>query len=100
MPYDRLLYSTHASRRMYERTIYPRDVRHVLKTGEVIETYPGDLPLPSYLVLGWMESELGHRVPVHVVAADDDEGAETHVITVYKPDLERWETDYKTRRRR
>ena len=52
MSYDHLIFTTHASRRMYERVIYPRDVRHVLHTGEVIEAYPDDLPLPSYLVLG------------------------------------------------
>ena len=99
MPYAHLLYSTHASRRMYERALYPSDVNLVLRTGEVIETYPDDLPLPSYLMLGWIEPATGQREPVHVVAADDAETQTTHVITVYRPDLERWEADYKTRRR-
>ncbi len=95
MSYDHLIYTTHASRRMYERVIYPRDIRHVLHTGEVIEAYPDDLPLPSYLVLGWIEPEPGRRVPVHVVAADDDVDHQTHVITVYLPDPDRWTSDYK-----
>lgn len=99
MVFDRILLSTHAARRMYERGVYPADVQRVLATGTVIETYPDDLPLPSYLVLGWVDSEREQRAPVHVVAADDDEHATTHVITVYKPDLERWEPDYRTRRK-
>ncbi len=37
-----------------------------------VETYPDDLPLPSYLVLGWIGTEREKPEPVHVVAADDD----------------------------
>lgn len=100
MPYDHLIYTTHASRRMYERAIYPHDVRHVLQTGEVIETYPDDLPLPSYLLLGWIEPEPGRHMPVHVVGADDDAAHETHIITVYVPAPDRWAPDYRTRTNR
>lgn len=97
MPYGSLSFTTHATRRMYERAIYPRDVRHVLQTGEVIETYPTDWPLPNYLMLGWVEPEPGRREPVHVVGADDDAAHVTHVITVYIPDPNRWTPDYRTR---
>ena len=99
MLHERILFSTHAARRMYERALYPDDVRHVLSAGEIIETYADDLPLPSYPALGWIEPEPGRREPVHVVAADDDEGIVTYLITVYRPDPERWEADYKTRRK-
>ena len=92
MLHERILFSTHAARRMYERALYPEDVRHVLSAGAE------DLSLPSYLALGWIEPEPGRREPVHVVAADDDEGFVTHVITVYRPDPECWEADYRTRR--
>lgn len=56
-------------------------MKHVLPTGEVIESYPNDLPYPSKLMLGWR----GNR-PLHVVAADNLESGETIVITVYEPD--------------
>jgi hypothetical protein len=79
---------------MFERQIAPRDVRHVLDTGEVIEDYPNDTPYPSRLVLGW----LGPR-PLHVVAADATDTWETIVITVYEPDPNRWEPGYRVRRR-
>ena len=100
MPYGHLIYTTHAARRMYERAVYPRHVRHVLQTGEIIEVYQDDRPLPSYLMLGWIEPEPGRRLPVHVVAADDDAAHVTHVITVYIPDPDRWTPDYRTRTNR
>ena len=84
---------------MYERSVYPSGVRQVLPAGTVIETYPDDAPLPSYLMLGWVETEREGRIPVHVVAADDAESETAHVITVYRPDPGRWEQDYQTRRR-
>ena len=48
-------------------------------------------PYPSTLVLGWV----GDR-PVHVVAASAP--AEKIVITVYEPDLARWEPGFKKRK--
>jgi hypothetical protein len=52
---------------------------------------PGLNPYPSTLVLGWV----GDR-PVHVVAASAP--AERIVITVYEPDLARWEPGFKKRK--
>jgi hypothetical protein len=78
---------------MLRYRILSRQVRVVLESGERIEEYPEDEPLPSYLMLG----EAG-RV-IHVVAADDAEVDETIVITTYEPDPAVWEADYKTRRK-
>jgi hypothetical protein len=78
---------------MFRRHIGARDVRRVLETGEQIESYPHDTPYPSRLVLGW----LGSR-PIHVAAADNPNGDETIVISVYEPDPNLWEPDFKTRR--
>lgn len=100
MPYTDLLFSTHAARRMYERGIYREDVQRALVTGEVIERYPDDTPLPSYLLLAWLDREPGQHLPVHIVCADEAERERTHIITVYWPDLDRWQPDYKTRRER
>ncbi len=78
---------------MFEREISLEDVRHALKTGELIEDYPDDTPYPSRLVLGWRGTQ-----PIHVVAADNDKDRETIVITTYEPDPDRWEPDYKRRK--
>jgi hypothetical protein len=79
---------------MFQRRISAKDVRQVLKTGEVIESYPDDIPYPSCLVLGWR----GER-PLHVVVADNADGCETIVITVYEPDAQAWEPDFRRRKR-
>ncbi len=80
---------------MFQRQVSEKDVRLVLETGEVIEDYPDDTPYPSQLMLGWS----GAR-PLHVVAADDNEGQRTIVITVYEPDLEHWEPGFRRRKMR
>ena len=61
--------------------------------GQVIEPYLTDRPLPNCLLL-----HMGEQ-PLHVVAAVDVEAGIGYVITAYRPDLEHFEADYKTRRR-
>lgn len=91
MALDRLVFRVHAIQRMFQRAIDADDVRYVLKTGEVIERYPSDTPYPSYLVLGWRPSR-------PVVAADDVVSEETIVITVYEPEPDLWELDFRRRK--
>jgi hypothetical protein len=79
---------------MFQWRVGVADVRAVLETGDAIEEYPDDTPFPSRLVLGWR----GGR-PLHVVAADDPGTDQTVVITVYQPDPNRWEANFRTRRR-
>jgi hypothetical protein len=86
-----LIFRVHAIQRMAQRGLKVEDVRHVLDAGEVIENYPNDHPYPSTLVLGWV----GDRA-VHVIAASAP--AERIVITVYEPDLARWEPGFKKRK--
>lgn len=79
---------------MFQRNISEADVYRVLETGEVIETYPDDAPYPSRLLLGWSGSR-----PLHVVIAEDSEEGITIVVTVYEPDLLRWEPGFRRRAR-
>jgi hypothetical protein len=83
----------HALEQMMERGITRETVKEVLRHGEIIEDYPDDKPYPSALFLGWIRSE-----PFHAVAAFDSLTEKCFVITAYKPDLEHFESDYKTRR--
>ena len=83
----------HGLERMLQRGISRKTVKEVLLTGEIIEDYSDDKPFPSALFLGWIEEE-----PFHVVAAFNHARNYCFVITVYKPDLEHFESDYKTRR--
>ena len=88
-----VLFRVHALQRMFERRISVDDVYAVIARGEVIEDYPDDRPYPSRLVLGW----IGAR-PLHTVVADNLSENELIVITVYEPDSEVWEADFKRRK--
>lgn len=89
----KLVFRVHAVQRMFQRRISVEDVRYVLDTGEIIRDYPDDKPFPSMLILGWRGAQ-----PLHVVAAHDPYADETIVITVYEPDPEPWEPDYKRKK--
>ncbi|KFN38614.1 MAG: hypothetical protein JU82_10845 [Sulfuricurvum sp. MLSB] len=88
------IYRTHAIERMFQRDVNEEDVEHVVKNGEIIESYPDDYPYPSFLVLGYF-----NKRPLHVVYARD-EAENVIVITVYEPTAEKWMEDLKTRRER
>lgn len=93
MEFERLHFSGHALRRLFERGIGTDEVRRVLESGETIADYPDDSPFPSRLMLGWS----GGR-PLHVVVALDDGRGDCYVITVYVPDAAQWSADFRTRR--
>ena len=78
---------------MFQRNIGIAEVQGVLESGETIESYPDDTPYPSRLVLGWS----GTR-PLHVVAADDFDGAQTYIVSVYEPDPALWDQDFRWRK--
>jgi hypothetical protein len=61
--------------------------------GEIIEAYPGDKPFPSCLVHG----ETFSGEPAHSVWAYNQENRWAVLITVYRPDPERW-IDWRRRR--
>lgn len=90
---DKLVFRVHALRRMFERRISIDDVNAVIGRGEIIEDYLDDRPYPSRLVLGWR----GAR-PLHVVVAHNLSESELVVITVYEPDPELWEANFRRRK--
>ena len=61
--------------------------------GEIIEDYPEDKPFPSCLVYG----ETFLKEPVHTVWAYNRTNQWAVLITVYRPDPERW-IDWRIRR--
>jgi len=62
--------------------------------GRVIEDYPTDPRGPTCLVL----LAAGQDEPVHAVWGFDDGAARAILITVYRPDRERWSGDFRQRR--
>ena len=89
----KLLFRVHAVQRMFERGISVSKVRGALESGKTIEDYSSEMPEPSRLILGFQ----GKR-PFHVVSSENPETNEATIITVYLPDLKRWNKDFKTRR--
>lgn len=90
-----LIFSGHAVTRMFERAIIGSKVRSVIEAGDIIASYPDDIPYPSYLVLGFVEG-----IPLHVVVGVDKRRQHCYVITVYVPDPARWSEDFKRRKLR
>ncbi|MEZ5864577.1 MAG: DUF4258 domain-containing protein [Geminicoccaceae bacterium] len=90
----RLVFRSHAIRRIFQRGIDIADIRHVIETGEVIEARPDDLPYPSRLVLGSIKGR-----HLHVVLASDEQAATTIVVTVYEPDPALWRPGFRKRRK-
>ena len=61
---------------------------------EMVEEYPEDKYLPSYLLLGRQGEEA-----FHVLFGADVEGQNVRVVTAYYPSAEEWEANLKMRRR-
>ena len=87
-------FTAHTHMRMREREITVDEIYAGIDTGEIIEQYPDDKYYPSCLVLCFRVN----GKPLHFVCGLGDN--KIYIITLYDPDLERWENDFKTRRRR
>ncbi|WP_242826640.1 DUF4258 domain-containing protein [Oribacterium sp. NK2B42] len=92
-------YKAHCLKRMAERDITRKDISNCIMHGEIIEDYPLDADntsetsYPSCLIL-WVD--IAESGAIHVVV-----GYNRHriiIISAYKPDEDRWEKDFKTRK--
>ncbi len=88
-----ILWRKHALEKMIARGISRDEVITVLENGEVIRQYFDDRPFPSALVLGFPENR-----PIHVVVSFDEADQQIFVITAYEPDLNIFESDFKTKK--
>ena len=89
----KILYRVHAVQRMFEREISASKVRKALEAEDVIEDYSSEMPEPSRLLMGFQ----GKR-PFHVVTSENPEANEITVVTVYLPDPNKWEKDFRSRK--
>jgi hypothetical protein len=89
----RLLWTYHVNMRLKGRFITRDTIVGAVESYEIIEAYPQDKYLPSYLVIGRTAAEV-----FHVLFAADTQGNNVRVVTAYRPKPGEWEDDLKTRR--
>ena len=89
----RIYWTYHVNMRLAGRHISRRDICDAIDTYELIEAYPDDKYLPSYLVLAATEGDA-----FHVLFAADVAGDNVRIVTSYRPSPNDWESDMKTRR--
>jgi len=86
--------SEHAYDEAVEDDLSVVDVIDGTPGGEVIEDSPDDPRGPSCLAL----LHVGGEEPIHAVWAFDDGSGRAILVTVYRPDPDRWSDDLKRRR--
>ena len=90
---DHLLWTFHVSIRLARRFIAQQTILDAVNSYEIVEAYPEDKYLPSYLVLARNEEE-----SFHVLFAADVSSNHVRVIIAYRPDSREWHEDLRTRR--
>jgi len=83
----------HVNMRLKGRSISRKKILESVSTFEIIEEYPKDKYLPSYLIYFQHQGSI-----FHVLFAVDVLGDNVRIVTAYYPDTEEWEEDLKTRR--
>jgi len=89
-----LFWTYHVNMRLKQRFISRAAIIGAVDRYEVIEEYPQDKYLPSYLVFARHGGEV-----FHILFATDVGGDNVRVVTAYHPATDEWSADLKTRRR-
>jgi len=93
--HNRIRITDHADEEAQNDHISFEEIFFSVLQGEIIEEYPTDKPYPSCLIYG--DSFSGE--PIHSVWAYNPETDWAVLVTVYRPDPQRWK-DWRTRRKR
>jgi hypothetical protein len=89
----RIRWTYHVNIRLSGRFIPREWIFDATDTYELVEAYPEDKYLPSYLILARNGVDT-----FHVLFAADVDGDNVRVVTAYRPDPREWRPDLKTRR--
>ena len=93
MSIGKVIFRVHTIQRMLERRISLEKIMTVLETGETIEDYSTEMPEPCRLLLGFQRKK-----PVHVVVSENIRTNDTTIVTVYIPDPNKWNKDFRSRK--
>jgi len=83
---SRVRITDHADEEAFDDRLTYEEIYSSVIQGEVIEDYPNDKPYPSCLIMG--KNFLSE--PIHSVWAYNPVNQWAVLITVYRPDPERW----------
>jgi hypothetical protein len=89
----KVFWTYHVNMRLRGRFIYRQAILQSNESYEIIEEYPNDKYLPSYLVYSEYQGDI-----FHILFAVDLEGVNVRIVTAYRPDPEDWEEGFRTRR--
>lgn len=89
----RIFWTYHLNMRLASRNIARGAIVYSTDNYELIESYPDDKYLPSYLVL-----TVWDREALHVLFATDVEERNVRVVTAYRPDPREWQPGVRKRR--
>jgi hypothetical protein len=88
----KVFWTYHVNMRLEQRHIMRTDILDAVETYEIVEAYPDDKYLPSYLIVS--------AETFHVLFAVDILGDNVRVVTAYRPTWADWMPDLRTRRSR
>ena len=87
------MWTYHVNTRLAGRFIPREVILAAVATYDLVEAYPDDKYLPSYLILARHDHD-----SFHVLFAADIPRDNVRVVTAYRPDSGEWQLDLKTRR--
>ena len=88
-------WSRHALAELASEPVSVVDVEVALEQAQVIEDYPHLYRyLPDCLILAFVSAGW----PIHCVIALNEPQDYVLIVTIYQPDVEEWEDDWKTRK--
>lgn len=91
---ERKVYWTyHVNMRLGGRYISRDEILAGVDSYSIVEAYPDDKYLPSYLLLAKPAG-----AALHALFAADVAGDNVRVVTAYRPSADEWEPDLRTRR--
>ena len=89
----KVFWTYHVNMRLRGRFINRQAILRSNESYEILEEYPKDKYLPSYLVYAEYQGDI-----FHILFAVDLEGVNVRIVTAYRPNPEEWEEGFRTRR--
>jgi hypothetical protein len=90
----RIFWTYHVNMRLGIRPISRETILGAVDSFEIIEEYPDDKYLPSYLL-----KAIHGELVFHVQIATDVVLDNIRIVTAYKPDPAKWDREFRTRRK-